>query len=98
MSQSYVLGGYIFWLPEIFKNPFPLTFPPKARPIAVQTQARQWDVGRVSSVRVWSSSHPHISCSTPTKSVHVIVSPLRGHLIRLVAACESSYLQEGRIA
>ena len=45
-------GWLYFWLPGIFKNPFPLTFPPKARPIAVQTQAQQWDVGRVLSVGV----------------------------------------------
>lgn len=50
MSEPQVLGGYFLPPKNFQKNPFPLTFPPKARSIAVQTQAQQWEVGRALSV------------------------------------------------
>ena len=52
-------GWLYFWLPGIFKNPFPLTFPPKARPIAVQTLCSP-------SSGTWAESIPTLSaCLVP---------------------------------
>ena len=65
-------GWLYFWLPGIFKNPFPLTFPPKARPIAVQTlcspSSGTWAESSVLGSEFFTA---HISCSHPLQRVYM---------------------------